>query len=335
MATLPTYASVDAVASASDVKATAYLDDRLERMTQVASRSIDQAMNRWFYPLSGTFSWRRNTRERTLWLPRDLLSATSVTFDGESVTGHVLEPRWTNGEPYRWLDLTDATAGGGELVSITGVWGYSNQTVAAGTLASSPDADDTAITVSDGSLVGVGDLITVDSERMVVTGKAYTSTGTTLGGNLTSSNSDVTVPVASGAAVKAGERILIDSERMLVLTVVSNTLTVRRAVDGSVLAAHTSGATVYAPRALTVERAATGTTGASHTSSTAIYRNQPPPLIEELCIAETQTLLGQEGAGWNMTVGEGDNQQESSGRQLGSIRKQAMSRYRRFHQGAV
>jgi hypothetical protein len=335
VATLPTYATVDAVASASDVKATAYLDARLARLLQVASRGIDQAMNRWFYPQAATFTWRRNTRERTLWLPKDLLSATTVTFDGETVTGHVLEPRWTNGEPYRYLDLTDATAGGGEIVSVTGVWGYSNQTVAAGTLASSPDADDTAITVSDGSLVGVGDLLTVDSERMVVTGKAYTTTGTTVSGNPTSAASDVTINVASGAAVKVGETIFVDSERMLVLAVVSNALTVRRAVAGSVLAAHSNGATVYAPRALTVERAATGTTGASHTSSTAIYRNQPPALIEELCIAETQTLLGQEGAGWNMTVGEGDNQQESSGRQVGSIRKQAMSLYRRFHMGAV
>lgn len=335
MATLPAYVSAEACAAAFDVKASAYLLPRLTRLAQVASRTIDRACNRQFYPRTGTLTWRPRARSGpTLWFPDDALAVTAVDFDDSAVTGYVLEPR-QSGPPYWYMDLTDATGGGAAVVTLTGRFGFSETVAAAGTLASSPDSDDTTVDVSDSSLVGTGDLLLMDSEQVCVTGRSLLTTGTTLSGNPTSSNSDTTIGVASGPAVHAGETVTVDSERMLVLDVAGNNLLVRRAVEGSVLAAHTSSTTVYAHRRLTVERAAVGTTAASHTSSTACYRNTPPALVTEWALAMVQTLFGQETAGWNLTVGEGEAARESSGRGLRAVEKEALLRYRRHNHGAI
>lgn len=337
MATLPTYATVEACARALDVHATADQGDTLARLTQTASRSIEEMLDREFYPTVATRTFRLESRARSLWLPGDLLSVTTLEVDDETVTGFALEPRFRTG-PYRVIDLTDATlsaVGGGELISIAGVWGYTAATIPVGTLASAPDADDTAITVSDSTRIGVGSLLLCESERMVVTARALVSTTATLSGNPTASQADTVVGVSSGALVSAGETVTVDSERMLVRSVVGNNLLVRRAVDGSVLAAHSAAAVVYAPRALTVERAALGTTGASHSSSTALHLHTPPAPIVTLCVAEVLVLLGQEKAGWSMTVGEGDAQQEATGAQLGKLRQQARDGYRFRHYGTV
>lgn len=336
MATLPTYTTVETCATALDVRATAHLAPTLARLTQVASRTIDRATRRTFYPTTATRSWRVPRRARTLLLPDDLLAATTVTFDGTAVTDYTLEPRFY-GPPYDRFDLWDATsfAGPSTVVEVAGRWGFCEHTEPAGTLATSPDASTTAVTVSDASLVGVGDLILCGTEQMVVTAKGLTTTTTTLSGNPTASQADTTIGVASGAAVHAGELVTVDSETMEVLSVSGNNLAVRRAVDGSTLAAHVSTTVVYAPRALTVERGAVGTTAASHSTSAALTRNVPEALIVEWCLAEVEVLLGQEKAGWSMTVGEGEAAMEATGQQLGKLRAQALGLYRRRKYGAV
>lgn len=337
MATLPTYASAETVATAFDVAATADQLARLYRLADVASRSIEGQLNRRFYPLTAERSWRWPTRDQgryCLQLPDDLISATTLEFDDTAITGHVLEPRF-DGPPYTAIDLTDATGGGAEIVTLNGVWGHSNDTRSVTTLTTTVNTSITTVVVDDSSSIGTGDMILVESERMVVTARAFADTTANTSGALTAAQSDVTVPVTSGALVKTGETILIDSERMRVLSVAGNNLTVRRAVDGSVLATHANPSDVYAPRSLTVVRAALGTTAAAHTAAVAISRLYPHPLIVELCVAETQTLMGQEQAGWNMTVGEGEGSTESTGRQVGSIRKQARQQLRRWNYGAV
>jgi hypothetical protein len=132
-----------------------------------------------------------------------------------------------------------------------------------------------------------------------------------------------------------GETITIDSERMRVLDIVSNNVLVRRAVDGSVLATHTSGVTVYAPRLLTVTRAHAGTTAATHLIAAVVYRNVPPALISELCVAEAQTLLGQESGGWQQTIGQGESEREATGRQLKMLKTECERLYTRRRAQAV
>ncbi|PZT70197.1 hypothetical protein DN402_31760 [Streptomyces sp. SW4] len=94
--------------------------------------------------------------------------------------------------------------------------------------------------------VGVGSVLRVGSERMLVTGRTMAATGQTLAADLTVQKKDVTVTVADASGFAVDETVLIDAERMLIVDIAGNTLIVERAVDGSVLAAHTTGAALYA-----------------------------------------------------------------------------------------
>lgn len=336
MPTLPTYASPEACAAAFDIAPSVSALRRLSRICQTVARSIEDGLNAGtFYPVVDERSWRATGRGR-LWFPRPLVAVTALDFDGTAVTGYALEPRFT-GPPYEWADLLDATSGapGNGVVTVTGTWGWTDASRTVADLAGGIDASTTTVTVDDASQFGTYDLIAVGSERMVVTGRALATTGTTLSGNPTASAADTTIGVASGAAVAQGETIVVDSERMLVLDISGNNLLVRRAVDGTTLAAHTASTTVYAHRALTVERGALGTTAAAHLDGDDVLRHTPPDLIAELAIAEAQTILGQEGAGWLATVGQGESEQEATGRSLQSIRRDARARFRRWNSGAL
>lgn len=67
---------------------------------------------------------------------------------------------------------------------------------------------------------------------------------TTLSSSITSGSTSVVVVSAAGITTGASFRIGIDSELMLVTNVSGTTLTVTRGIEGTVAAAHTSGATV-------------------------------------------------------------------------------------------
>jgi hypothetical protein len=115
--------------------------------------------------------------------------------------------------------------------------------------------------------------------------------------------------VSSLAAVTIGETITIGSERMLVEDITSGLL-VQRAVEGTTLAAHTTGAGVWAYRTWTVERGAFGSTAAAHLTSAAVSRYRPPALIEEYALAHTLHTLQQQRQGYVGVVRQG---QETSG----------------------
>jgi hypothetical protein len=117
--------------------------------------------------------------------------------------------------------------------------------------------------------------------------------------------SDVTIAVTTGTSYTVGEILLLDSERMLIVDIAGNNLTVKRAWDGTVLAAHT-GSTIYAPRRLTVTRGAVGTTAATHSNGAAITRHVVPGLIKELCVAEALNTLLQETGGYSRVIGTGN-----------------------------
>ena len=131
----------------------------------------------------------------------------------------------------------------------------------------------------------------MDSERVIVTAKGWADSGQNTAGALTASMADTSVPVATGSAYAAGEVLLVDAERLLVVDVAGNTLVVKRAQDGSVLAAHSSGVDVYARRALTVTRGAQGTTAASHSSAATIARHVVPGDVRELTVASASASL--------------------------------------------
>jgi hypothetical protein len=139
----------------------------------------------------------------------------------------------------------------------------------------------------------------VDDERMIVTGRSMADTTQNVGGSgLTAQANSVTLTVSDGTAFAVDEVLLIESERMVIADIAGNQLTVIRAWDGSVLAAHTAGVDIYASRSLTVTRGALGTTAATHTGGATIQRWDPPALVRDFVIGEAMNRLLQEQAGY-------------------------------------
>ncbi|MCH8200125.1 MAG: DUF350 domain-containing protein, partial [Chloroflexi bacterium] len=135
-------------------------------------------------------------------------------------------------------------------------------------------------------LLDVGDTLLIESEQLFVSERATKDTGTNVTTDLTADASGTTVAVGDGTKVNKGEVILVGSEKMLVTDVTDNNLTVQRAVDGSVLAAHSQPVDVFAYRSLTVTRGVNGTTAATHDDSTAITKYQAPFPIRQLARAQ-------------------------------------------------
>lgn len=333
------YCTVEDVRDALDFAESARSDAQIGRAVDSASRSVEGLLRRRFYPWTGTRykAWPnyQYARPWRLWLDQDeLISLTSITAGGSAVTGYFLEPINT-GPPYTRIetDLASSSAFSSgtthqRAIAITGVFGYSADEAPAGALAEALDGTETAVDVTDSAAVGVGSILRVDSERMTVTGKVMLDTGQDLQADLTASVADVSVSVTTGSAYAVGEVLLLDSERMRVEAVAGNTLTVRRAVDGSVLASH-SGSDIYAPRTLTVVRGDLGTAAATHSSSAPIVRHIVPGLVHELAVAESINTLQQEQSGYARVVGEGDNAIEVRGQGLSAIRMDALDRYGR------
>ncbi len=323
----PAYATVEQVSAALDFKASAYEAVRLKRLVLSASRRIDLMLHRHFFPLTETRSYHLGGGGG-FWLEVDLFSLTAVTADTVAITISTvtLHPGVA---PFHWISQT------GVDIDVTGVWTFSQDTTPAGALAEALDNSETAVDVTDSSLIGIGDLILVDTEQMIVTAKTQLDTGVDFSsGGTTADKSDNAITL-DGAGLKVGESILADSERMLIVEYNSATeiATVKRAWDGSVLATHTTPS-VFAPRTLTVERDAVGTTAATHSDTTAITRNIAPGPIVDLCIAEAISTYEQESSGYGRTIGSGDNIREARGVGLENARHEA-KHYKRLRMAAV
>lgn len=329
------YATREEVKGAADIAETAYANARIDRAIEAASRSVDKLCHRVFYPTVATrrFDWPDPQQGTTwrLWLNQnELVSATSVSSGGVTIAASDYELYPDDGPPYNRLEIdlsSSASFGGGDThqkdISITGVWcGCELDDDPAGSLAAAiSTTDGTTADVSDSAAIGVGQLIKIGSERMVVTAKTMITTGQTLQTPMTESTSNTTCAVTTGSSYTPGEVILLDSERMFIEDIAGNNLVVKRAYDGTVLAAHT-GSTIYARRRLTVERGVLGTTAATHLNSAAITKHVFPGPVRRLAIAEAQTTLAQESAQWARVIGSGENTRESWARGLKDAREQ-------------
>ncbi|CAL9351747.1 hypothetical protein SUDANB1_00474 [Streptomyces sp. enrichment culture] len=317
----PVYATREDVMRALDVKLTARSARQIDRALQSASRDIDALCHRRFYPEQATrgFDWPGSQYRPSwrLWLDdQELISLTSIASGGTAISPAdvVLYP--LSGPPYNRVETnlgTSAAWGGGathqEDISLTGLYGYRLDETTVGALAAAvATTTATTITVNGAASaeLGVGSVLRVDSERMLVTNRAMADTGQNLGADLAAQKNSVTVAVADGTAYAIDEVLLIDSERILIVDIAGNSLTVERNWDGTVLAAHTAGADIYAPRALTVTRGALGTTAATHADASSVVRWDPPGLVHDLTIAETINRLTNEQAGYARTRKTGD-----------------------------
>lgn len=331
------YCTREDVKQALDVKETARNNAQIDRAIAAATGEIEGLLRRRFYPMTATRSFPWPSRSPgvapwRLWLDADeVISVLELTAGGVELEpgDYFLEPV-NSGPPYSsvQINLESSAAFGSSgtwqrAISMTGVFGHSARELTAGALAETLDDSETLVDVTDSAAVGVGQILRVGSERMIVTGKSMLDTGQNLGGNLTASAADVTVAVASGTAFSVGEIILIQSERMLIVDIAGNNLTVKRAWDGTVLAAHTAPQDVYALRTLTVQRGALGTTAATHATAATIYRHVVPAQVRTLAVAEALVTVAQELSGYARTSGSGENQRETYGRALERARKEA------------
>lgn len=336
------YCTREQVKRASDTKETARNNDQVDRLIAASTDSIEEdQLHRKFYPEVDTrvFEWPCDvdTRHgvRRLSLGRDeLVSVTTLQVDGTTVDPSLYTLLPVNdGPPYTHVELDSSVTSDSDdprPISIAGTYGFWDREDPAGALAA-PVADTTTTTVqvTNSALIGVGQLLLVDTERMIVTGKSMLDTGQNLGGTLAKNNADEVVPVTTGSAYAEGEVILIDAEKMLIVDIAGNNLIVKRAWDGSTLADHTTGADVYAPRQLTVQRGVLGTTAAAHNNGAAITKHLFPALVNQLAVAETEVALAQENTGYARKIGSGDSERPAGGAGLEDLRWRAWDAYGR------
>ncbi len=330
----------DALAQADTFRTNA----RIDAAIRAAGRQIFADTHRNFYPTTCTrYPEFRKVTGPILWLDTDyleMIQVVSFTVDGTTYTeGTDFYLRPDSGPPYTSLRLMNtsnvAFSSVDRAMVLTGEQGASATTRPAGALSGGISSSATTLTVTDCSLVGVGDLLTIGSERLNVTGQTYGSTGSVLAGNVDASAATRSITVDSDTAFHEGERIRIGSERMFIESINGFVLTVARATNGSQLAAHSTSDAVHAARVLTVERAATGTTAASHSDAATIAANDPPALVKEAALAYSLVNLEQSKSAYGRVVGSGDAQREASGRGLAQIVDELISGYGRIRSGAA
>lgn len=343
------YATREDVMRALDVKLTARSARQVDRALESASRGVEAMCHRRFYPVVATryFDWpdsQYGTSWR-VWLDAtELASLTTLASGGVTIpsTDYLLEPN-RYGPPFSRIEIdlaSSAAFGGGSThqrdIQATGVWAGAPVTEStSGAIAEALDASETAVDVNGAASagLGVGSVLRVDSERMIVTDRQMLDTGQNVGGSgLTAQQNSVTLTVSDGTAFAIDEILLVESERMLIVDIAGNALTVQRAWDGTVLAAHAAGVDIYAPRTLTVTRGALGTTAATHSNGASVVRWDPPGLVRDLTIAETVNRITNEQAGYARTRRTGEsrsNDQALTARDLPSLRDQVYTAHGR------
>jgi hypothetical protein len=338
------YATVEDVSRALGAKSTAYADHDLRRAVEAGSADVDDVVQ-WisgaFRPIRKTIyrEWppRQTTDYYRLWLDANpLLSVEALTSGGATIApaDFFLEPQ-EYGPPYTRIEIdrgssasfsyTDATPQ--RAVGILGLWGLGDDRAAAGALAGGIDDSVTTIVVTDGSSIGTGEHLVIEDERLEVTARGWSSADVLDAAGLAESKAATTVPLVSGT-VFADELLLVDGERMRVVDVAGTTAVVRRAQDGSVLAAHAGAAVVYARRSLTVVRGARGTTAAAHPDTTAIERHVVPGDANALCVASALVTHLQETTAYAREIGA-QGATTKIGEGLDKLREQVAANYGR------
>ena len=330
----------DALAQADTYRTNA----RIDAAIRSAGNQVRSTCHRSFHPITCTrYPAIKNVTGAILWLDTDyleMISVASFTVDGITHTeGTDFFLRPDSGPPYTSLKLIDTSSAAfsslDRAMTITGEQGASGATRTAGALSGSINSSQASLTVTDCSLVGVGDLLTIGTERLNITGQTYSTTGATLAGNVAASAGERSITVSDGTLLHEGERIGIGSERLFIESIAGNVLTVRRAELGSLLAAHSTSDAVYAARVLVAERGATGTTAASHSDASAVRANDPPALVKEASLAYALVDLTQSQAAYGLTTGSGGNAVTVSDRGLSQIVDDLISAHGRLRLGSA
>jgi len=348
----PTFCTREAVTNALDVKLTARSHAQVDAAILAATEQIRGSLHRDFVPRLETryFDWPNWSYAPAwrLWLDsNELASIVSIVVNGVTLApaDYVLRRSDDVDEaPYDQVQLltnTSATFSGASThqraIAIRGVYigCRLDETIVGSLTGNMGTSGSSGITLSP--TVGVGTILRIDNERLIITDKTMVdTTQTLLGPGLTATANDQTVPVTDGTGFEVGEIILLGAERMPIVDIATNNLVVKRAWDGSTLAVHPTSTPVFALAGFSVDRGQLGTTAATHLTGAPVYRFDVPPLIQSLCRAEAITTIQQEQAAYGRTVGSGENEREAAGRGLIHIRQDAMTAHgRQARLGAI
>jgi hypothetical protein len=334
------YCTREDVKAVLDVTQGTRTDAAIDRAIVGSTQWVEGWLNRRFYPTHATrwFDWPnyQYAKPWRLWLDlHEVISVESVTSGTVTIPSSALILRPENtGPPFSHIETrldSGYTFGAGtsapqQSISVTGWFGHGRDTSPAGALAAGISSSATTLTVTDGALIGVLDTLLIGDEYVAVTGRQSTSTAQTLQTAMTAAKNDTLMQVASGAGFGVGEVLTVDAERVRVIDIVGNALVVERAVDGTVLAAHTTP-TIYASRALTVERGQWGTTAAAHLTGAVVSKHAPPSLVRDLTIAETLVTGLQHSMAWTSVKGDGGRAETLT--HLSDLRDKAYTQYGR------
>lgn len=322
------YVYVEDIESSLDVKPSAFMQREILRACRTGSRMVDAFCHRILYPHFDTITFDypgSRATSQAIWLDQnELVSASAIVSDTVTIpadTGYLLRP--SDGPPYNRIELNRdssyAFAGGPQdAVSVTGLYGFRDDEATESALTDAIASSAATTLTVDRPVGGIGSLLRIDTERLFLASKNWVASAATAPA-LAADRAVVGVTVASGSVFTAGEVILIDSERMEIVDIAGNLLTVRRGVGGSVLAAHTLGATIYWQHSLTVTRGAVGSTAAAHADASVVYRWEPPSEARDLAQAYAEDVLLQRNAGYARTSGQGENERPVSGRGITAL----------------
>lgn len=347
------YCTREDVKQALDMKETARSNTLIDRAVQAATDTVTGQLHRVFYPVLATryFDWPdQYARPWRLWLDDSelielyTLSSGGVTIPNANVN---LEPN-RYGPPYNRIELridTSSAFGGGQTpqraIGAFSLWGYRNDEAPAGAVAAAVTLTAASMDVTDSASIGVGQIIRVGAERLIVTEKTMKATGQTLQADMTAQQNNQILRVVDGTQFTVGETLLLDAERMRIDDIAGNNLTVKRGWDGSTLAVH-SGSAIYAPRTLTVTRGALGTAAGTMAQGDPIVAWQCPGAVRNLAVAEALVDLlrgssgyaGQTGVGsQSRTVGGGAAVRTAPGVAIGDLRDQVYTSHGRKNRG--
>lgn len=156
-------------------------DARADRLAESHSGKVDELFHRHFYPRVATrrYDWpsRSQVSSSILWLDADLLEVTAFTASGDPVTDYVLGP--DDESPSDRIELESGAtfgSGGQRALEVAGVWGYSRDVASVGALTAGLDDSATSIPAAALPGAGVGDLLFIGDEALLVTDRAVVET---------------------------------------------------------------------------------------------------------------------------------------------------------------
>lgn len=339
------YASLTEVKRAADIPASPLYDLKVSDVMSEATDAVESLCSRVFYPTLATryFPWPQDRTQGPSLLrlgSSEAISLVSVVNGDGSTIGTsrlklIKEGQVDDGPPYSAIQVDGSFVTNGEFpdrsIAITALYGHQlNERSAAVT---TTNLSGSTVDISNASLIGVGSLIRIGDERLVVTQRGWKNTGNVTPVTVDDEESDDRFTLSIGSTLNVGEELFIGNERMLITEIIGNDVIVDRGAYGSVLSVHSGVTTVYVNRSLTVERAVLGTTSTDTLSGAGVQLFMFPPLVRQLCRAEALNIIQQDAASYGSRSGSNQGEMPMSIKGLQDLRETVRSKYARFRSG--